>query len=185
MRFDKAEISRALNGETDGRTAVHKTLKGLWEKHQKKIDENNKKNALQKIDDINKKNAFQFRTITRIPWPKCFEEEYRERVLQAPHTGKRAPNTLEILDPWETDGKPWMPEYVRNIESYKRYTMREAWDHLVRQHGIQKVAKQWQEQFNFVLLPIKQLENEPNRFSKPLHKRILANLKQWEQDNKK
>ena len=168
-------MARALNGEnTDKRTTVHKTLKEMWDKNQKKVN-----------DIKNKQIALSFKTVTRIPWPPCFEAEYRERVLQSPHTGKKPPNVLEILDPWETDGKPWMPKYVRSLESYKRYTNREAWEHLVRDHGIKRAAKQWQEQFEFVLLPIEQLKNEPKRKSYLNAEEMLAKVAKQEQDSKK
>ena len=157
---------------------MHKTLKDLWDKHKKKIEENRKQNALESRD-VNKK----FQTVTRIPWPPCFQEEYRERALRAPYTGKQPPATLEIIDPWESDGKPWMPEYVRSLASYRRYTMREAWDHLVRQHGIKRVAKEWQEQFAFVLLPIEKLPDAP-AWNTKLENEIRANLKQWEKTQK-
>ena len=129
--FTKLEIQRALNGTNTDRTSpINIQASKMWKEYRKKKDQ-------QKVTKAGW-------AIPSFPWPNCFWEEYKERVLDPRYPNP--PDQLEIID--RAEEKEWLPKGVRGTQPY---TMRDAWNKLLRKHPIRRVYELWKDQFQYVL----------------------------------
>ena len=129
--FKKLEIKNALSGtNTDRKSPINIQASKMWKDYRQKKNQ-------QKVTKAGW-------AIISFPWPNCFWEEYKARVLDP--KCPNPPDQLEIIDVAEE--KEWLPKGVRGTQTY---TMRDAWNKLLRKHPIRRVYELWKDQFQYVL----------------------------------